>query len=246
MTSRLAKLLSSLVEARPGSNVAERLRFDGERDLMRILRRHGLAGVERAIGRLRLNGRVLDAEDESGPVWSRSWRVRLDDPDREVGVSVMDAGEIRTSSIEYRRQHRLSAREQRLAAVHGAFYARYDEVASRAYRAGGSRALSRADRHLLLVAELEAEVNNGGFRQYLRNKGRRRARSAVAALRAVGARRTQRMLEAALAPGASASRLARLDDRFCQAPEDLAALVMSHRARSRRLGRGGQSGTRGR
>jgi len=186
-------------------------------------------------------GRVLDAEGESGPAWRRSWRVRLDHPDRELAVSVMETGELRTSSIEYRRQRRLSAWEKQLADVHRAFYARYDEVASRAYRAGGGRALSRADHRLLLVAELEADVNNGGFGQYLHNKGRRRARSAVAALRAVGARRTQRMLEAALAPGVSEKRLARLDDRFCQSPEDLAALVMSHRASSRRPGRGAES-----
>ncbi len=34
----------------------------------------------------------------------------------------------------------------------------------------------------LLVGELEADVNNGGFSQYLDNEGRRRARAALAAL----------------------------------------------------------------
>jgi hypothetical protein len=69
---------------------------------------------------------------------------------------------------------------------------------------------------------------NGGFAQYLDNKGRRRAGAALAALHAVGARRTARMLEQALAPRTSATRMSTLDDRFYAVPEDLALLTGRH------------------
>jgi hypothetical protein len=100
-------------------------------------------------------------------------------------------------------------------------------VGARAYRRPAPR-LSRDDRLVLLIGELEADVNNGGFAQYLDNQGRRRAGAALAALRTVGAKRTARMLEQALAPGASSDRLSALADRFYAAPEDLPLLAGRH------------------
>ena len=64
-------------------------------------------------------------------------------------------------------------------------------------------------------------MNNGGFSQYLHNKGRRRAQSAVRALEAIGARKTSVMLRKALSRSPD---LDALDKRFYAAPEDLAAL----------------------
>jgi hypothetical protein len=101
------------------------------------------------------------------------------------------------------------------------------EVGQKAYRDPSYR-LSALDRRLLLVGELEADVNNGGFSQYLNNKGRRRARSALAALTAIGARKTAAMLEEAMAPGVSEARLSALDDRFYKVTEDLAVLAVRH------------------
>jgi hypothetical protein len=60
------------------------------------------------------------------------------------------------------------------------------------------------------------------------NKGRRRARAAVAALRAVGARKTATMLETALVPDTTPTTLSALDDRFYAVPEDLAMLTARH------------------
>ncbi len=134
------------------------------------------------------------------------------------------------ASVQYRAivHRRLTQRQRKLFALHEAFYARYNDVARRAYASNHGSRLRLTDRLVLLIAELEADVNNGGFRQYLDNKGRRRARSALAALHEVGAKRTAVMLAVALASHADEPRLKRLDDRFYRLPEDLAALVMMH------------------
>ena len=67
--------------------------------------------------------------------------------------------------------------------------------------AGASRTTKRpsaADRLVRVIGDLEADVNNGGFDQYLSNKGRPQARRAAKCLRSIGARRTGRLLESAL------------------------------------------------
>jgi hypothetical protein len=123
----------------------------------------------------------------------------------------------------------MTAAQRARHAVQEAFYARYMAAGRVAYGGpGGYQRLMRADRLLLLVGELEADVNNGGFSQYLLNKGRRRARRAVEALDTIGARRTARMLEAALRNAADDTALAKLDERFYEAPEDLAVLATRH------------------
>jgi hypothetical protein len=94
------------------------------------------------------------------------------------------------------------------------------------------RATWQRARRLCLAAEadqrgreLEADVNNGGFAQYLDNKGRRRAGEALRALRRVGARATARLLEDALRPELPQAARRRLDDRFYEGREDLARLA---------------------
>ena len=79
-----------------------------------------------------------------------------------------------------------------------------------------------------MVGELEADVNNGGFGQYLENKGEVRAREALRHLSTIGAKRTARWLTAALAPTADPSGLEKLDQQFFAKPEDLASLAMSY------------------
>ncbi|MBI1737571.1 MAG: DUF4375 domain-containing protein [Candidatus Rokubacteria bacterium] len=126
------------------------------------------------------------------------------------------------------RELRLTPRQRRIHAIQEAFYAKYMAAGARAYAKGRPRRLDRGDRLALLIGELEADVNNGGFAQYLDNKGRRRAREALRALTQVGARRTAAMLAAAMAPGVTERQLAALDDRFSRVPEDLAVYVMRH------------------
>jgi Domain of unknown function (DUF4375) len=112
--------------------------------------------------------------------------------------------------------------------LHHAFYARYLAVGHTAYALGSKTRVASDDRLVLLIGELENNVNNSGFAQYLARKGRRRAELALRALTTVGATRTASMLSAALAPSASPSRLSALDRRFCHSREDLPALTMRY------------------
>lgn len=114
-----------------------------------------------------------------------------------------------------------TAAQRRAAKMQAAFYARYESLDPVA-------ALSEEDRLIGLVGELEADVGNGGFARYLDNKGVGRARVALAALTAIGARRTARWLSSALAAGKGSTALKTLDEQFCLEPEDLASLVMRH------------------
>jgi hypothetical protein len=130
-----------------------------------------------------------------------------------------------------------SARQKARHEVQDRFYARWLEAGQRAYAATSRVRLSPHDRLVLLVGELEADVNNGGFDQYLANQGRRRARLALAALERIGARRTAALLEAALDPKATPRDRDALDRRFYRVPEDLAVLVMGYCAPSARAKR---------
>jgi hypothetical protein len=76
------------------------------------------------------------------------------------------------------------------------------------------------------IGEFEADVNNGGFSQFLLNKGRRRALATVGALRKIRAPKTAAMLRSALAHPTEAELLVKLDDRFYKVPEDLAVKTM--------------------
>ena len=129
-------------------------------------------------------------------------------------------------SLSYRLGKPWGSRGERQAAkLQAAFYARYEALVGRSR----SR-LRNDDRLVALIGDLEADVNNGGFDQYLENKGVATARRTLACLEDVGARRTARWLEAALsAKGRDA--LDPLDREFAERPEDLAALVMRHGAR---------------
>jgi hypothetical protein len=104
------------------------------------------------------------------------------------------------------------------------FYARYGEVG-----AAGSLARSRlssSDRLVRSIGDLEADLNNGGFGQYLGNKGRRQATRVLAQLRSIGAPRTAALLQSALRNPTDSSKLGRLDTAYYRRPEDLACLVM--------------------
>jgi hypothetical protein len=126
------------------------------------------------------------------------------------------------AAVSYRTGKPWGSKKQKLAAeLQAAFYERYAQLAAR------GAALSPDERLIELVGELEADLNNGGFDQYLRNKGEERGRDALAALSAIGARRTGRWLAAALAAGPGATALGRLDEQFNEKPEDLASLVMT-------------------
>jgi hypothetical protein len=206
------------------SRKARELRIETEHRLMQITGAGGLRAAERAIAGL--NGRdrhLVLIERRAG---LRAWREELAGGRRSLEIRLAVNRPFRSALVRYEfvRKTRLTPRQRRIHAGQEAFYARYMEVGQKAYRDPRYR-LTPDDRLVLLVGELEADVNNGGFSQYLDNKGRRRARAALAALQKVGARKTARMLESALTPHTTPTQLSALTDRFYDVPEDLALLT---------------------
>jgi hypothetical protein len=221
-----------LATLRPGSRVADQTRWAIEHALMALVQAGGRRAAERAVAVLNARGHRFALTDTFG--FLRVWRETLAGGQRTIELSVNVNRLFKSTSVRYRSIPRLTAKARATTAIQDAFYARYMAVGQRAYRANGFRGLSSADRIILLVAELEAGVNNGGFRQYLDNKGRRRAGAAVRALEAIGAERTARMLATALQPGTTEKQRDRLDDLFYRVPEDLAVLAMRRVAPERR------------
>ncbi|HUQ74424.1 MAG TPA: DUF4375 domain-containing protein [Burkholderiales bacterium] len=220
---RTDQILKALVESKPGSPKSAELRAAANHAVMKTLESGGLPAVERLVKTLNARGHRLEPTDTgAGRRW---WREEHDGNVFELRVWSSRASKM--GSLHYyrlRKPKTLTRAQLVLQAEQQRFYDRYREVGQKAYRDPRYR-LSAVDRRLLLVGELEADVNNGGFSQYLHNKGRRRAGSAVIALVAIGARKTAAMLEQALRPGVSEARLAELDDRFYRVPEDLAVLA---------------------
>ena len=186
-------------------------------------------------GRLRAVIALVDALADAGfafttatPVqqvsW-REWRLALPDGRHVVDLRVHANRLLTSASFHY---HALApaARKTRTHRLQEAFYARYRELSARTAAKPRAR-LTPEERRIVLVGALEADVNNGGFSQYLLNKGRREAGLALAALHSIGARRTARLLERALADR-DGNSLDRLDTAFNEGREDLAALAAKH------------------
>jgi hypothetical protein len=194
--------------------------------LLRLITGSGLRAAERLVGTLKRVG-IAASLDETGK-GRRGWNWLADDGRRELTIRVWSGPALRAASVWWIERQaavvlspRESARDERQTAFHAAF----ESIGAKAYGPNPPR-LSSRDRTILLVGELEADVNNGGFSQYLSNKGRARAGAALRALKSIGAKRSAALLEAALTPGVSESRLSRLDDRFYARGEDLAGLAV--------------------
>ena len=215
----LNRFLARLVRLKPASRAAGKLRMQGEQALMKMLNEEGLMAVQRIVAR-----RPGLAPVNKAP-GTRTWREELGD--RAIQVHVTSNRFYKATSITYVEVPKLTAADLERDAVQKRYYERYMAIGRRAYADPPGR-ISAMERRLLLVGEFEADVNNGVFSQYLFNKGARRARTALAALKAIGARRTAAMLEAAMKPGVTEARLSALDDRFYKVPEDLAVLAARH------------------
>ena len=217
--------LRRVFEAHVGTRAADEARWALERPLARLLAAGGLRGVERALAatqRVALTGRTATA---------RTWRAPHPGGDHAVVIAVSSDRFGYTVSVTYEetaeaRERRMTPRQRARHARQQAFYARYLAAGRVAYAsAGGWRRLSRPDRLVLRIGEFEADVNNGGFSQYLANKGRRRARRTLRDLQSIGAARSARLLAQALAATEDAV-LSKLDERFDQVPEDLPVLAL--------------------
>ena len=222
---RAARDIVTLVSLAPSSRAAEKARPGLEHLLLRIFMGGGPRTLEEVVRAARRHG--LDLQPTASRGGYRAWEADLPERDGILGVSGFASRGMRSILVSWRRRpaaRTLTAAEQRVHDEQEAFYARYMAAGQRAY-ASPPRRISAVDRSILLIGELEADVNNGGFAQYLDNKGRRRAGEALKALRRVGAKATARLLQAALDPALSEAEGSRLDARFHQGREDLARLA---------------------
>lgn len=185
---------------------------------MEALRRGGREAGEKLVESLIAHGYELERLDALPCMW----RVGIPLPRvLEIWFTGGDAPVI--AALSYRVGKPWGSKEQRQAAkLQAEFYRRYERLGPR----GGK--LAPNDRLIQLVGELEADVNNGGFGQYLDNKGAARARKALACLSRIGAKRTARWLKSAL----EGRDFARLDRQFFEKSEDLASLAMTYVGRT--------------
>ena len=223
MAQSFQGLLRRLVRLKPGGRLAEKLRVELTHLLMRIVRADGLPGVRRLVKQLTSTA-PLDPVFATGSV--RAWRHTV--ADRVLVLQTMTGRTIKSATILYSQGPRpLGPKARARKELQDRFYARYNEVGP----AGAPRLARRpspADRLVRVIGDFEADVNNGGFDQYLCNKGRRQARRAAKCFQRIGAYRTGRLLESALGLPADSPQFLRLDKAFYRSSEDLPSLVMRH------------------
>jgi Domain of unknown function (DUF4375) len=204
------------VSLAPDTDAAAKEQRRIEELLMEALERGGRLRGEQLVESLAAPGYTL----ERIPALPCMWRVVIPPP-RVLELWFTGGDDPVVAALSYRVGTPWGTKAQKRAArLQAEFYKRY-ESASRE-----GRPLSPADRLIVLVGEFEADVNNGGFGQYLGNKGTR-AKEALASLNVVGAKRTARWLSSALQLGADAS-FSSLDQKFYEKPEDLPSLVMAY------------------
>jgi hypothetical protein len=218
----LPDLVDALLALTPGGPVAEQVQRTIESSLMTALKVGGREAGEFQVETLVAHGYSL----KRIPPLPCMWRVATPAP-RVLEIWFTGGDKPVVAAVSYRVGKPWGSKAQQSAAERQAeFYRRYDQLGHE------ESDLSRDDRLLKLIAEFEADVNNGGFGQYLQNKGETRARELLEYLSAVGANRTARWLASALKSPSEAATLSRLDDEFCRRAEDLASLVMTHLKRT--------------
>lgn len=149
------------------------------------------------------------------------WRVPISLP-RVLEIWFTGADKPVVAAVSYRVGKPWGSKAQKRALkLQAEFYRRYELLALR------DGALSPNDRLIQLIGEFEADVNNGGFGQYLSNKGAAQAREALDCLHAIGAKRTTQWLTSALEGRLGKDGLAHLDRQFNEKAEDLASLAMT-------------------
>jgi hypothetical protein len=214
----LPALVDALVSVTPGSAAAEEPQCAIESLLMDALKGGGRPAGEGLVDSLAGHGYVLERLDALPCMW----RVAIPPP-RVLEIWFTGGNDPAVAALSYRIGKPWGSKKQRIAAtLQAAFYERYEKLVL------PGDAKSPDEQLIQLVGQLEADINNGGFDQYLRNKGEERSREALASLSVIGARRTARWLASALEAGAGADALERLDKQFYAKPEDLASLVMTY------------------
>lgn len=214
----MPSLVDSLVALTPGTPAADPLQHAIEGLLMGALRSGGREVGERLVESLAAHGYALERLDALPSMW----RVAIPPP-RVLEIWFTGGEEPGVAALSYRVGKPWGSKAQKNAAkLQAEFYRRYELLALR------EGTLPADDRLIQLIGEFEADVSNGGFGQYLGNKGAARAREALASLSAIGARRTSRWLASALENRHGEDGLARLDEQFNEKAEDLASLAMTY------------------
>jgi hypothetical protein len=224
MTTRtLPQLVDALIRLAPDAPGTKKLQEDMERVLAEALRQGGVQEIERVVHSIAEYGHAL-TRLKALP-WM--WRVELPPPRvLELWFTGRDMPYIAAVSYKVGKPTNDKAQE-RTARRQAEFYSRYEALTP------ADLSLTGDDLLIQLVGEFEADINNGGFGQYLGNKGQARAREALAALNTIGAKRTAGWLGKALEVPADADSLTRLDIQINARAEDLASKVMVHLSRGR-------------
>lgn len=221
-TPPIAAMLRRIVAAAPGTASAGTAQRKSEKALMRALNAGGLRALDRLFRAattpaLPLTVTLLRAD-------ARVWTAVVADADAELRVLAMSDRTMKCVNVSWTAVPK-PVQETKTTRIQNAFYQRYLAAGQRAYATPPQR-ISTADRRILLVGEFEADVHNGGFSQYLSNKGRARAGKTLSVLKEIGAVKTAAMLETALASKADDDAVDALDSRFYRSKEDLAVLSM--------------------
>lgn len=217
-----ARLVRAVIASPPGAATSSRAKMDLEHLLMRMLHGGGIRSVERAIAATTID-MPLSLLRQKG---SRVWSGRDDNARANLHIGITYDRLMKSVLVSWnpvpqppppprtRRDH-----------LQAEFYERYNAAVKVAYANPPGR-LSSTETLILRIAEFEADVNNGGFSQFMFNKGRRRALETVRLLASIRAPKTAAMLSSALAHPDDESLLGRLDGRFYKVPEDLAVKTM--------------------
>jgi hypothetical protein len=230
----------ALAGAVPGSRDLGRLLADLELWLLEALKRDGAPALGGAVEALNeLGHQLAPLPDEDPPRWSGT----LPDGERRLVISgaASSAAEWVSATLEPIQGDDAPPEPD---PRHAAFYARWETLLGLDDAAVVE--LEPADRMVHHLAVLEAEVNNGGFLQYLDNTEGRWLHETLGMLETLRARQAQELLAQVqrLLAGASADRpdawnaalirleesgvLEPLDDHFYVLDEDIAALAAVH------------------
>lgn len=230
----------TLAGAVPGSRELGRLLTDLELWLLEALKRDGAPGLGAAVEVLNELGHELAPLPEEHPP---RWSGPLPDGERRLVISgaASPAAEWVSATVEPIQGNDAPPESD---PRHAAFYARWETLLGLDDAAVGE--LEPADRMVHHLAVLEAEVNNGGFLQYLDNTEGRWLRETLGMLERLQAHQAHELLaevQRRLA-GAGADRpdawntalgrleesgaLESLDERFYALDDDIAALAAVH------------------
>ena len=220
MQSDFVRSVARLIELAPDSAEAETEQHAIESKLMDALAAGGREAGEALVNSL--------SEHDYDVVRVRPcfWRVELPPP-RVLELWFNPPQKPIIAALSYREGKPWGTPSQRRAAERQqAFYARYEALLP--IEESEVEQLPVDDRLIFVVGEFEADVNNGGFGQYLENKRPERAREALRYLTDIGAGRTARWLSSALEVSDDADALEKLNGQFFNKPQDLPSLVMRH------------------